>query len=148
MAIVIHWSTVRGFGILRSQAHGEVTFQAASLTNTKELSVGDMVTFEMGFDKKKNKPEATHIFKAGQGRSVVPPCPVCGSSVLGQVGAGAPGETSTSSTKDSEVEKKDAKDSKEKEKDKGKEKDSKEAGRWQFFNSSCTYIISYTYFFS
>eukprot|EP00913_Durusdinium_trenchii_P033425 g31293.t1 len=62
-------------------AHGEVTFQAASLTNTKELSVGDMVTFEMGFDKKKNKPEATHIFK---------------------VGAGAPGGTSTSSTKDSE----------------------------------------------
>jgi len=24
MAIVIHWSSVRGFGILRSQVHGEV----------------------------------------------------------------------------------------------------------------------------
>ena len=42
----------------------EVTFQGASLVNTKEMAVGDMVTFDLGFDKKKNKPEAINIHKA------------------------------------------------------------------------------------
>eukprot|EP00435_Cladocopium_sp_Y103_P017342 s3338_g4.t1 len=65
MAIVIHWSSVRGFGILRSQVHGEVAFQGASLVNVKEMAVGDMVTFDLGFDQKKNRPEAINIHKVG-----------------------------------------------------------------------------------
>eukprot|EP00438_Fugacium_kawagutii_P010332 Skav212585 [mRNA] locus=scaffold125:464842:466770:- [translate_table: standard] len=42
----------------------EVAFQVASLVNTKEVAVGDMVTFDLGFDKKKNRPEAVNIHKA------------------------------------------------------------------------------------
>ena len=64
MGVVIHWSGVRGFGILRSQTHGEVTVNAKDLMNTGELAVGDVVTFELGFDKKKNKPEAKNVYKS------------------------------------------------------------------------------------
>jgi len=58
MGVVIHWSGIRGFGILRSQAHGEIFVHAKSLVNASELVVGDIVTFELGFDRKKQKPEA------------------------------------------------------------------------------------------
>jgi len=58
MGVVIHWSEIRGFGILRSQAHGEIFVHAKSLVNATELVVGDIVTFELGFDRKKQKPEA------------------------------------------------------------------------------------------
>jgi len=58
MGVVIHWSGIRGFGILRSQAHGEIFVHAKSLVNCTELVVGDVVTFEVGFDRKKQKPEA------------------------------------------------------------------------------------------
>jgi len=78
MGVVIHWSGIRGFGILRSQTQGEVFVHAKSLGNCSELVVGDVVTFEMGFDRKKQKPEASHpmlqkrpeavnCFKAGVG---------------------------------------------------------------------------------
>lgn len=42
----------------------QVAFQVASLVNTKEVAVGDMVTFDLGFDKKKNRPEGVNIHKA------------------------------------------------------------------------------------
>merc|ERR1712150_135244 len=67
MGVVIHWSGIRGFGILRSQSHGEVFLHAKSLGNCRELVVGDVVTFEMGFDRKKQKPEAINCLKAGIG---------------------------------------------------------------------------------
>ena len=67
MGVVIHWSGIRGFGILRSQTHGEVIVHAKALMNTGELAVGDVVTFELGFDKKKNKPEANNVYKSGAG---------------------------------------------------------------------------------
>lgn len=67
MGVVIHWSGIRGFGILRSQAHGEIFVHAKSLANCTELVVGDVVTFEMGFDRKKQKPEALNCVKAGVG---------------------------------------------------------------------------------
>lgn len=107
MAIVIHWSSVRGFGILRSQVHGEVAFQGASLVNVKEMAVGDMVSFDLGFDQKKNRPEAININKVGA----------------------APGEvvgTSTSSNQKSSEEKVKKRSSSEEEK--AKEKESKEKG--------------------
>lgn len=68
MGVVIHWSG-RGFGILRSQSQGEVFVHATSLGNCSELAVGDLVTFEMGFDRRKQKPEAVRCFKAGLGGS-------------------------------------------------------------------------------
>ena len=67
MGVVIHWSGIRGFGILRSQTHGEVIVHAKALMNTGELAVGDVVTFELGFDEKKNKPEANSVYKSGAG---------------------------------------------------------------------------------
>jgi len=65
MGVVKHWAGIRGFGILRSQAHGEIFVHAKSLVNASELVVGDIVTFELGFDWKKQKPEAVNCLKAG-----------------------------------------------------------------------------------
>ena len=67
MGVVIHWSGIRGFGILRSQTHGEVRVHAKALMNTAELAVGDVVTFELGFDEEKKKPEANSVYKSGAG---------------------------------------------------------------------------------
>uniref|UniRef100_A0A7S4VUP3 CSD domain-containing protein n=1 Tax=Alexandrium monilatum TaxID=311494 RepID=A0A7S4VUP3_9DINO len=67
MGVCIHWSGIRGFGILRSQGVGEVFVHAKSLGNASELTVGDVVTFELGFDRKKQKPEAINCFRAGVG---------------------------------------------------------------------------------
>ena len=41
-----------------------MAFQGASLVNVKEMAVGDMVSFDLGFDQKKNRPEAININKA------------------------------------------------------------------------------------
>ena len=41
-----------------------MAFQGASLVNVKEMAVGDMVSFDLGFDQKKNRPEAVNINKA------------------------------------------------------------------------------------
>lgn len=66
MGIVIHWSNAKGFGILRSQTHGEVFMHVKSLTNTTELSVGDVVTYEMNtISNHKNRPEAVRVHKPG-----------------------------------------------------------------------------------
>lgn len=70
--VLIHWSTVRGFGILKSQSHGEINVRAKSFANAPELAVGDVVTFELGFDQKKNKPEAINCCKTGSGGSSGP----------------------------------------------------------------------------
>jgi len=67
MGVCIYWSGERGFGMLRSQTHGEVFVHAKSLGNCSELTVGDVVTFSMGFDRRRQKPEATNCFKAGVG---------------------------------------------------------------------------------
>lgn len=75
MGVVIHWSGIRGFGILRSQVHGEVFVHAKSLVNTKELAVGDVVTFEIGYDAKKQKAEAINCNKAGVAGYKAPPPP-------------------------------------------------------------------------
>merc|ERR1712224_290827 len=64
MGVCIHWNA-RGFGILRSQASGEVFVHVKALANCEELGVGDVVTFEMGFDQRKQKPEALNCVKAG-----------------------------------------------------------------------------------
>ena len=50
--------------VLSKKRACQVSFQGASLVNVKEMAVGDMVTFDMGFDKKKNRPEALNIHKA------------------------------------------------------------------------------------
>lgn len=73
MGVVIHWSGQRGFGILRSQTLGEVFVHAKSLVNVTDLELGDVVTFELGYDPKKNKPEAIQVCKAGVGGHQVPP---------------------------------------------------------------------------
>lgn len=73
MGVVVHWTGARGFGILRSQAHGEVFVHAKSLVNATDLVVGDVVTFELGFDTKKSKPEALNVCKAGVGGYKAPP---------------------------------------------------------------------------
>ena len=49
------------------QSFGQVAFQGASLVNVKEMAVGDMVSFDLGFDQKKNRPEAININKATSG---------------------------------------------------------------------------------
>ncbi|CAK0790261.1 unnamed protein product, partial [Prorocentrum cordatum] len=67
MGVAIHWSNARGFGILRTQAHGEVFVHAKSLTNCTELAIGDVVTFELGYDRKRQKAEALNCQKAGVG---------------------------------------------------------------------------------
>merc|ERR1711959_482203 len=64
MGVCIHWNC-RGFGILRSQSSGEVFVHVKALQNCEELVVGDVVTFEMGFDHKKQKPQALNCVKAG-----------------------------------------------------------------------------------
>lgn len=60
MGVVIHWSAIRGFGILRNQVHGEVFVHARSLVNAAELVIGDVVTFELGFDPTR-KPERSGL---------------------------------------------------------------------------------------
>lgn len=67
MGVAIHWSNARGFGILRTQAHGEVFVHAKSLLNCTELAIGDVVTFELGYDRKRQKAEALNCQKAGVG---------------------------------------------------------------------------------
>lgn len=88
MGVVIHWSGIRGFGILRSQVHGEVFVHAKSLANCQELNVGDVVTFELGYDAKKQKAEAINCNKAGAGGYKPPP------SAAGGLDAGSPGPRS------------------------------------------------------
>eukprot|EP00429_Kryptoperidinium_foliaceum_P106082 CAMPEP_0176261042 /NCGR_PEP_ID=MMETSP0121_2-20121125/39894_1 /TAXON_ID=160619 /ORGANISM="Kryptoperidinium foliaceum, Strain CCMP 1326" /LENGTH=221 /DNA_ID=CAMNT_0017600971 /DNA_START=9 /DNA_END=671 /DNA_ORIENTATION=+ len=65
--VCIHWSGIRGFGILRSQVHGEVFCETRSLRNCSELSVGDVVAFQLGYDRKTQKSEALNCHKAGVG---------------------------------------------------------------------------------
>lgn len=72
MGVCIHWSG-RGFGILRCRSHGEVFCHVKALANCSELVLGDVVTFEMGFDRRKQKPEAINCFKAGVGAYKAPP---------------------------------------------------------------------------
>lgn len=67
MGVVIHWSEIRGFGILRCKTHGEIFVHAKHLGNCKKLELGEVVTFEVGFDRKKQKPEAVNCLKAGAG---------------------------------------------------------------------------------
>jgi len=62
---VIYWSGIQGFGLLRSQTHEYIFMPAKALTNTRELVVGDVVTFSMGWDEKKGHAEAKSCFKAG-----------------------------------------------------------------------------------
>ena len=47
-------------------ARKQVAFQGASLVNVKEMAVGDMVSFDLGFAQKKNRPEAININKASE----------------------------------------------------------------------------------
>jgi len=72
MGVCIHWSG-RGFGILRSSAHGETFVHCNALCNCRELVVGDVVTFEMGIDRKKQKPQAINCYRAGMGGYQAPP---------------------------------------------------------------------------
>lgn len=74
MGVCIHWNC-RGFGILRSKTvgsatMGEVFVHVKALKNCEELTVGDVVTFEMGFDQRKQKPQALNCVKAGGGSQV------------------------------------------------------------------------------
>merc|ERR1719174_659135 len=66
MGVCIHWNC-RGFGILRSTSCGEVFVHVKALQNCEDLVVGDVVTFEMGFDHRKQKPQALNCIKAGMG---------------------------------------------------------------------------------
>jgi len=65
MGVCIHWND-RGFGILRSGTD-ELWVHVKALTNCPELSVGDVVTFEKGWDSKRQKPQALACAKAGIG---------------------------------------------------------------------------------
>eukprot|EP00928_Gymnodinium_smaydae_P006310 TRINITY_DN12229_c0_g1_i2.p1 TRINITY_DN12229_c0_g1~~TRINITY_DN12229_c0_g1_i2.p1 ORF type:complete len:437 (+),score=94.68 TRINITY_DN12229_c0_g1_i2:85-1311(+) len=66
MGVCVYWSN-RGYGILRCQQHGEVFVHVNQLQNTPQLDVGDVVTFELGFDSKRQKNQALNCVKAGGG---------------------------------------------------------------------------------
>lgn len=129
--VLIHWSGVRGFGILKSQKHGEVNVRAKSFQKPDELAVGALVSFELGFDKKKNKPEAVNCCKVGDGESGDPALGEAGSAFDGAKAEGnartAKSPRKSRGKSESEQESDDSEKTKKKTKEKNAKSKSKKA---------------------
>merc|ERR1712039_62699 len=51
----------------RCRSHGEIFVHSKSLVNCKRLDLGEVVTFEVGYDQKRQKHIAVNCVKAGMG---------------------------------------------------------------------------------